>query len=627
MDAGAPCLRGDLHIVERTYRGETSYVVKDPAAQKYFRFGKTEISVMRLFDGHRTPREIAAALAAEGLRVSTEVVERFARKLGGAGFLERTLGEKSILQLERLRAERRKRHRAPLFRGELLRMRWSFGDPDALLDRVLPSIRWMFTPGFVAASVVVFAAYVILLAANWDAFGAALSATYAPRNLTLATAAIFWLTAGVVILIHELGHGVACKYFGGEVRELGFMILYFQPAFYCNVNDAWSFTERRARLWVTAAGSWIEFIVTALATFVWLIVQPGTLVADVAVATMLIGGVTTVLANMNPLLPLDGYFALADWLEIPNLRQRAFAHLAWWIKRRVFRLELPEPAVTLRERRVFLLYGALASLYIALMFAFLALLALGWVSRAFGSLGAAASVIALFFALRPRLMTWGRTVAMAVRARRATLAASPRRRWAFVALAGLVLMMFLPWTLTTMGTFVVRPAASSTVSAPDSGVVAQVLVSEGARVEAGAPVVRLVDRVLERELLAAARTVDSLATAETAAHVAAHPAVAARLGLDRQSATARLAALDRRLQQLTVRAVIAGVVVTPRPEDLVGRRVSPGDSLLAIANLDSVEARVSLGGGGATRARPGQVVHLVSYADVSAPWTGQLAAV
>ena len=265
MDAGAPCLRGDLHIVERTYRGETSYVVKDPAAQKYFRFGKTEISVMRLFDGHRTPREIAAALAAEGLRVSTEVVERFARKLGGAGFLERTLGEKSILQLERLRAERRKRHRAPLFRGELLRMRWSFGDPDALLDRVLPSIRWMFTPGFVAASVVVFAAYVILLAANWDAFGAALSATYAPRNLTLATAAIFWLTAGVVILIHELGHGVACKYFGGEVRELGFMILYFQPAFYCNVNDAWSFTERRARLWVTAAGSWIEFIVTALA--------------------------------------------------------------------------------------------------------------------------------------------------------------------------------------------------------------------------------------------------------------------------------------------------------------------------------------------------------------------------
>src|SRR5690348_9746590 len=131
--AGAPRLRPDISIVEQVYRGETSYVVKDHAAQKYFRFGSTEVRVMRACDGTRTPAAIAAFLAQDGLRISAGAVESFARTLANAGFLERDLGERTTLQIERLRAERRERRRPALFRGELLRMRWSFGDPDALL--------------------------------------------------------------------------------------------------------------------------------------------------------------------------------------------------------------------------------------------------------------------------------------------------------------------------------------------------------------------------------------------------------------------------------------------------------------------------------------------------------------
>ena len=93
------------------------------------------------------------------------------------------------------------------------------------------------------------------------------------------------------------------------------------------------------------------------------IAQPGTLVARVAVATMLVGGATTLLTNANPLLPLDGYFALTDWIEIPNLRQRALAHFAWWVRRHVLRLDVPEPAASAREKRVFLIYGALAGVH------------------------------------------------------------------------------------------------------------------------------------------------------------------------------------------------------------------------------------------------------------------------
>ena len=318
-----PRLRADLTIVEQVFRGEASFVVKDPATQKYFRFRPVEMGVMRYFDGARTPDEIASALTEQGIRLTARTVEGFARKLASIGLLERTLVERTTLELERIRAERRKRRRPALFRGELLRMRWSLGDPDGMFTRVLPAIRWMFTRGFIWASVALFAVYFLILGATWSEFSTTVGQLYSLRTITFGSIVLLWLTGLVVILIHELGHGFTCKYFGGEVHEMGFMLIYFQPAFYCNVNDAWSFPALRARLWVTAAGGWIQLVVASMAAIVWYVATPGTLASEAAVAAMIVGGATTLVTNANPLLPLDGYFALTDWLEIPNLRIRA----------------------------------------------------------------------------------------------------------------------------------------------------------------------------------------------------------------------------------------------------------------------------------------------------------------
>src|SRR5262249_53664224 len=158
-------------------------------------------------------------------------------------------------------------------------------------------------------SVVLFAAYLWVLALKWGDFSSAVAALYSPSALTLSTLVILWCTALPIIVIHELGHAYTCKYFGGEVHEMGFMLLYFEPAFYSNVNGAWTFPELKARLWVTAAGSWIQFVIASLAALVWWAAVSGTLVSEIALAAMIIGGVTTILTNMNPLIPLDGYFA------------------------------------------------------------------------------------------------------------------------------------------------------------------------------------------------------------------------------------------------------------------------------------------------------------------------------
>jgi putative peptide zinc metalloprotease protein len=625
MSAATPCLRADLSIVEQTYRGATSFVVKDLAAQKYYRFGANEIRVMRCFDGRRTLAEVARMLHDGGMRVSVAAVEGFARKLAGSGFLERSIEERTTLQLERLRAERQKRHRPKLFRGEILRMRWSFGDPDALLSRTLPVIRWMFTPAFIVASLVLFAAYCLILGEGWQTFTAALSATYSLHSLTLGRALLFWLMAGVVILIHELGHGFTCKYFGGEVRELGFMLLYFQPAFFCNVSDAWSFPARRARLWVTAAGTWIQVVLASLAAIVWWAAAPGTVVADAAIAVMVVGGVTTVLTNANPLLPLDGYFALSDWMEIGNLRHRAFAHLRWWIRQHAFRLESPEPPATARERRVFLVYAALASIYIAGLFAFMAVLAYGWVQRALGAAGAICMIVALAIATRKTIVEWTRTLLLAARAARARR--SRFTRIAAVTAFALVALMLAPWSLTTTGQFMMAPTLTQTIAAPDTGVVADVFVSAGERVAVGAPLLRLVDRELDQDLLIAGRAIDSLSRAELVARSSGAAGDASRLAAERNAAAAALAALEGRSSRLTIRALAAGTVATPRPEELSGRRVLAGDSLLTLITSDTVELRIALPRAGSVRVHAGQVVHAVSYADVAHPWTGEISAV
>ncbi|HZI76896.1 MAG TPA: hypothetical protein VFD73_23260, partial [Gemmatimonadales bacterium] len=284
-----PKLRQDLVLVEQSYRGEQSFIVKDPESRKYFRFRPVEIKVMLTLDGTRTAAEAAAELLQLGIKVSAAGVEGFAAKLAKMGLCERTLSERSVLQMERLRAERRKKLRPSLFQGELLRMRWSVGDPDEFFNRWLPRLGFFFSRSFLILSVALFAIYILILAIKWPEFTRALADFYT-LNVGLGTLVVFWVTGTVIIVIHELGHGFTCKYFGGQVHEIGAMLIYFEPAFFCNVNDAWTFPELKSRLWVTAAGSWIQLVIASLGAIVWWAATPGTLPSEVAFAAVLIGG-------------------------------------------------------------------------------------------------------------------------------------------------------------------------------------------------------------------------------------------------------------------------------------------------------------------------------------------------
>jgi putative peptide zinc metalloprotease protein len=382
------------------------------------------------------------------------------------------------------------------------------------------------------------------------------------------------------------------------------------------VNDAWTFPDLKARLWVTAAGSWIQLVAASLAAIVWWAVTPGTLISHMALSAVLIGGVTTVVMNANPLIPLDGYFALSDWLEVPNLRQRAFTHLAWLVKTRVLRLEVPAPPADEREQRIFLIYSLLAAWYITSIMLVLAGTVYGWMDRALGVAGVALFVLGVWLMSRSAIRSMVQTTAAAWREFRAR-AAGRRLRDRFAMVAAFVLLagVVIPRPITVTGPFAVAPALSVPLTAPDSGIVAGVYVREGTRVEAGMPLLQVRDLDLERAALETGRRVDSLAAREAQARAAGRPDETARLEAERATESARLDGMSAEQRVLTLRALVPGIVVTSRPERLTGRWVALGQPLLELGQPDSLEIRIALAGAGATQVRAGQGARLVFHAD------------
>jgi len=307
--------RSNLTISRQGAGGESTFVVKDPATGRFFRLRETEYFIAHQLDGS-TPLDVVRQRVEEKFGAALEGVEiaKFAEQLNHLGLLE----------AESRRSEPSPRRRR--VRGTLLYLRFEAFDPSRLLDWLAPKVKFFFTPYFLILSLgVILSALAIAVLQGTEI-------ARSVRNLWRFDALLIaWLTVLFVATLHEFAHGLTCKHFGGEVREMGFMLIYLPPAFNCNVRDAWLFPERSRRLWVTFAGAYFEIFLWALATLTWRLVQPGTWVSFLALVVMATSGIKS-LFNLNPLIKLDGYYLLSDYLEIPNLRQRAFGYLSARLK-------------------------------------------------------------------------------------------------------------------------------------------------------------------------------------------------------------------------------------------------------------------------------------------------------
>lgn len=590
-----PRLRDDLTVVRRERGDETEYVVKEPDQKNYYRFGPSQVSLMRLMDGERTPEELAAAAEAElGVGLSPGQIADFAHKLKRLGLVERTPAERHLMLMERLRKKRDLNAGGPA-RGSLLRLRFSVGDPNELFEDLVERLSWLWSPGFVLASGLLFACYGAAVALKWDEFAAGAAGLYTFSGYGLADWALLWGIFVGLGVIHELGHGLTTKYFGGDVHEIGAMLLYFSPALFCDTNDAWTFEERSHRLWVTFAGPWIELALSGIAAVVWVATEPGTFVHRGAFLAVVLGGFSAVLSNANPLIPLDGYYALSDWLEIPNLRGRAFEYWAWIGKRYLLGIETERPRITPRERRVFLAYGGLALAYSAV----LAVVGLLWLVMLLKKvIGPWAWVVVAAVGLKFLAGVRRRVVALSRTAYEVLYARLKDRRRALAVGGGALLVLglpfALPWTYRASGQFEVEAVPQTEIRAQVGGVLEQVHVAAGDTVRAGDRLATIWSPDLEVRLADLTARAESLAVARRRAAAEEDRAGVQAAARARRSVLEQLVILRSRAERRVLRAPFRGIVLADRLDERTGDRVRVGETLLRLAGPRDRVARARL---------------------------------
>jgi putative peptide zinc metalloprotease protein len=469
-----PARRTDLVIRPLGERGP--YVVKDPRTGAYYHLGDEEHFLLTQLDGRRDAETVRATFAERfGQPLSDEELHEFLDMARAQGLLQASAAGGPQTAIPPPAPP--DRDRGPLGL-RILYWRKSLFDPDRLFTWLAPRIGFFWTPAFlvVSAGCIVLAA--ALLWANRQDVTTSLLGV-----LRWETAPLAWLVLLFVTTCHEFAHGLTCKRHGGEVHEVGFLMIFFMPCFYCNVSDAWLFPEKSKRLWVTLAGGYFELFLWALAVFVWRVTTPDTLVNYLAFVVLSACGVQT-LFNFNPLLKLDGYYLLSDWAEVPNLQQRAGAYVKGWLRRLLWGAARPEPDP---RGRFLVIYGLVSWLY-SLVFLVLSLVALGHVLGArWGLLGLAAAALLALLSLRGLLhgVTAGEVRTMILLRHKRTVI------WVLL-LAGVPTALCLVRVEDRAGgAFQVRPAVRAELRAPVAGFLQAVSYDEGDRVSPGAVVARL----------------------------------------------------------------------------------------------------------------------------------------
>ncbi len=360
-------------------------------------------------------------------------------------------------------------------------------DPDRLFNRLIGKVRFFFTRPFLVASAALIAVAFGTTFLHWHEIGQDVLRLYRVETFILA-----WFVILLVGMAHEFAHGLTCKHFGGEVHELGFMLLYFQPALYCNVSDAWLFPEKSKRLWVTFAGAYFELFVWALATLTWRLTNPEAWPNIVALVVMATSGIKTFF-NFNPLVRLDGYYLLSDYLEIPNLRRRAFRYIGTGIKRLLGSAGPESTEATPRERRLFLVYGLVATVFSFVLLGFV-VVKLSNLLLPYQTAGLLAFTFLLVPRVRRRLGRLGFQPSIPF-GREKSRRASIKRPAMVILLVGLLAVLFLlPMELKATGEFKVLPSRNADVRAEVTGIIEKISVDEWNVVRVGDLIARLVDR-------------------------------------------------------------------------------------------------------------------------------------
>ncbi len=557
--------RRDLIVQESTYQKEYCWIIKDPLAMKYFRLGKPEYLVLQKLADPISYHELKLELtqAFPDFNVRLESVQQLVTSLHRSGLLVSGASGQAVPLEKRRNKELLRKFTAIL--PSLMSPKFPGWDPERFLTWIYPKSRFFFSTWFTAGIAALCIAAITLLLTNFHDFIGRLpefQQFFAFDNLLFM--------AGILIFtksIHELGHGLMCKHFGGECHQIGLMLLVMTPAMYCDTSDSWILRNRWHRMAIGAAGMYVELCLAAVCTFVWWYTNPGW-IHFLALNIMFLCSVSTLLFNANPLLKYDGYYILSDFLEIPNLAHKSQQALISKLRVLCLGMGSLPPRRTQPNNSNLLAAYSLTSLFYRW---FITIAILWFISKTLEPYGLSAvahvlivlSIVTMVVVPLTRLIRFflypGRV--REVKMRRFSISIG-------LAAAFLLFIAYVPFPHYVWAVFVVRPMNAQMVIVPQAGRLDQVFFRAGDWVEEGATIAVLANSELKIEIDDLKGRLARL----NAERIGYELTSAVQLEAARKIAetTAQMASLqqqielkEQQLQQLTIRASRSGMFFAP----------------------------------------------------------------
>lgn len=589
----APRMAADVVFKEHIEDGKPIVRALVPGQEAMFRFPKANWELAQLFDGNRSYQEIASLYSAQtGAKYSVDEVREFAASLEADGFWYKTAQEKNILLMQKDAQKRRKALKAKKSKwGDLAQVTFPAVNPDKFLTGIHKYTSFVYTWWFTALTLAVFTIMMGITIAFWGDIGRDTLHFFNFTQKTWADLAVFYIATVVAACWHEIGHGHACKHYGGRVPAMGFLLIYLTPAFYTDTSEGDVMASRYQRIVIAMAGVWAELYICAAATILWWLSSPDTMLHSAAYTMMLITGIASLLLNFNPLMKLDGYYIMSEMLDLADLKENSTAFVSAWVKRHVWRLPVEVPFVPRRRRPAYTAYALLSGTYSYVVLFVLA----GFVGNVFRSFDPDWSFIpelataALIFRSRIRTLVNFMKFVYLDKKDRVQAWFGSRRPWVIGTITALVLLLPV-WHDSLTGQFVLEPIQTAIVRNVVPGSVTRVYADEGMHVQADEPIIQLSNLPLQSEL---ARTQSNYEVASMDANSAAlHYADFGEADQERDRLAQQADELKRETSNLDVLSPISGVVLTPRVADQLGSYAPAGTTLVEIADLSRMRARI-----------------------------------
>lgn len=584
LGAVRPKLRHDVRISFQNRRGEPIYVLEDLVYRRYFQIGMPEYQFLLRLDGLRSAKQVLAEHVRQaGANALSE---------NDAQTLLRWLIDHELLEAEsagqddrRAGYARRKSDKKPK-KGlaKVFFFKVPLGNPDAFLSGLRPWTSWFFSPAMLVVWCLLGIVALYTLAQSWSLFIGGAQSVVLPSNwITLL------VTLGGLKIIHELAHGIAVKRYGAPVPEWGVQVLAFiTPLTFVDASASWRFSQRWRRIVVAAAGMYIELFVASIAVLVWANTDGG-MINTVAYNTIFAASTVTVLFNANPLMRFDGYYILTDLIALPNLAQRGQQFMAWASKKYLLGFkDLTMPPAVRERTKVIAAYGIGSMVWKVLIWIGIMTL----VANLFQGAGIVLVAMSLLAAITTALTKFFKLLfGMDGGARPALF--KTMGRVALIATALGALLYFIPVSPSPKVVAVVhyKDAAICRVETP--GFVREVLVKNGEQVSEEQLLARLRNPAKEKQL----RQVElALTSSELRARAYYEQGLLAAYQTEQETLKSLIeqqATLEELVEDLEIRAPVAGKVWGREITALTGRFVEAGEEIVSIVPKREPEILIS----------------------------------